>query len=196
MSSGRHSPRTATRPLEEGTPTQRAIARAARELFERSGYEGTSVREIAAAAGVDAALVIRHYGSKEELFVRVIGFDEHFAPQLDGPLELVGTRLADYVLDPTHDRMRRTLTALLYASDHQNVRTDLQATMRRLLVDRLSARMHGADTVLRAWLVSAQLLGLVHSWDAVDTDHATAAQRTHVANLYGAAIQQLITPPT
>lgn len=36
-------------------------------LFGRDGYDATSVRSIAAAAGVSAALVIHHFGSKEAL---------------------------------------------------------------------------------------------------------------------------------
>lgn len=180
--------------IKAGSPTQRAIAVAARALFEEKGYERVSIREIAASAGVDPALVMRHYRSKEELFVRVIGFDEHFAPRLDGPLDTIGYRLAAYLLDPRHAQMRRTLTALLYASGHDVVRTDLQGTMQRLLVDTLSARLEGDDRTTRAWLVSAQLLGLTHSWDAVDGGRVSAAERTRVAALYGAAIQQLITP--
>lgn len=171
-----------------------AIARAARELFENKGYGAVSIREIAAAAGVDPALVIRHYHSKDELFVRVIGFDEHFAPRLDGPLETVGERLAAYLLDPAGAQMRRTFTAFVRASDHEAVRIDLQGNMSRLLVQKLSERMSGDDTVLRAWLVSAQLVGLIHSWDSVGGDEATPEDRARVARLYGAAIQRLITP--
>lgn len=181
-------------PQASETPTQRAINHAARELFEAKGYGRVSIREIAGAAGVDPALVIRHFGSKDELFVRAIGFDEHFAPHLDGPLDTVGQRLAGYLIAPAHARMRRTFTALVRASDHEAVRLDLQGTMRRLLVDKLSARMSGDDVVVRAWLVSAQLVGLIHSWDSVGGESASAADRCRVANLYGAAIQQLITP--
>ena len=188
------APSSAVRSLEDGTPTQRAIASAARELFVAKGYDGASIREIATAAGVDPALVMRHYHSKEELFVRVIGFDENFAPRFDGPLTSVGRDLAAYVLHPEHARMRRSLTALLYASDHAAVRTDLLGTMQRLLVEKLSPRMEGPDVLTRAWLVSAQLLGLVHSWDALAGTNVTAAGRERVADLYGAAIQQLITP--
>jgi TetR/AcrR family transcriptional regulator, regulator of cefoperazone and chloramphenicol sensitivity len=48
--------------------TARARIRdAALELFGRDGFAGASVRSIAAAAGVSPALIIHHYGSKEEL---------------------------------------------------------------------------------------------------------------------------------
>ncbi len=175
-------------------PTANAIAESARELFARDGYSATSIRDVARRAGVDPTLVMRHFGSKDELFVRVIGFDEHFAPHLDGKLETVGFRLATYLLDPAHDEMRRTFTALVRAADHEAVRLDLQGIIRRLLVDKLSARMSGPDAVVRAWLVSAQMVGLIHSWDQVGTDRTTPDGRRRVAKLYGAAIQQLITP--
>ncbi|CAB3745512.1 hypothetical protein LMG24238_07644 [Paraburkholderia sediminicola] len=49
-----------------------ALLRSARRAFARSGYEATSVREIARASGVDPALVGHHYGSKEALWIAVV----------------------------------------------------------------------------------------------------------------------------
>ena len=44
-----------------------AIRIAAMKLFAERGYAGVTVRQIASAAGVSPALVIHHYGSKENL---------------------------------------------------------------------------------------------------------------------------------
>ncbi|MGE2833331.1 TetR/AcrR family transcriptional regulator [Mycobacterium sp. SMC-4] len=44
------------------------IIKAARRVFEQTGYEGARTRDLAAAAGVNEALLYRHFGSKEELF--------------------------------------------------------------------------------------------------------------------------------
>ncbi|HYS67584.1 MAG TPA: TetR/AcrR family transcriptional regulator [Paraburkholderia sp.] len=49
-----------------------ALLRSARGAFARSGYEATSVREIARVSGVDPALVAHHYGSKEALWIAVV----------------------------------------------------------------------------------------------------------------------------
>lgn len=49
-----------------------ALLRSARGAFARSGYEATSVREIARASGLDPALVAHHYGSKEALWIAVV----------------------------------------------------------------------------------------------------------------------------
>lgn len=56
-----------------GSPeTRRALVDAARTLFMQRGYEATSVRAIAGAAGVDAAMVNHCFGGKEALFQAVM----------------------------------------------------------------------------------------------------------------------------
>ena len=49
-----------------------AILGAARKLFARSGYDGVGLREIAMEAGVTAMLVNRYFGSKEQLFAKIL----------------------------------------------------------------------------------------------------------------------------
>jgi AcrR family transcriptional regulator len=44
------------------------ITQAARQVFEQTGFDGARTRDLAAAAGVNEALLYRHFGSKEELF--------------------------------------------------------------------------------------------------------------------------------
>ncbi|MCI3276871.1 TetR family transcriptional regulator [Streptomyces cylindrosporus] len=179
---------------EAATPTQRAIAEQAHRLFHERGYSGTSIRDIASAAAVDPSIVMRHFHSKAELFARVIGFDAHFTPRLDGPLETLGERLVEYLLAPEHAEMRRTFTVLLRAVDHEAIRLELGQAMSRLMVEELGARLEGADAMTRAWLVSAQLMGLVQAWDAIEHESSTGDGRTRLVRLYGPAIQQLITP--
>lgn len=71
----RRSAESATTPvLRKSDRTRASILEAARALFAQRGYDGTTVRDVASEAGVDAALVIRYFGSKEELFVRATEF--------------------------------------------------------------------------------------------------------------------------
>ena len=49
-------------------PARERLAKAAAEVFAKSGYHGASLRDIAAQGGADKALVIRYYGGKEGLF--------------------------------------------------------------------------------------------------------------------------------
>ena len=56
-----------------GSPDTRAeILAVAREQFASRGYAGTSMRAVAAAAGVDAALVHHYFGTKDDLFVAAL----------------------------------------------------------------------------------------------------------------------------
>ena len=55
--------------------TRAAILAAAQALFAEQGYERTTVRDVAARAEIDPALVIRYFGSKEGLFARAAVFD-------------------------------------------------------------------------------------------------------------------------
>jgi len=63
----------ARRGRRPGSPDTRAgILAEARALFSVQGYAGTSVRAIAAAASVDAALVHHYFGTKDELFLAAL----------------------------------------------------------------------------------------------------------------------------
>ncbi len=59
------------------------------------------MRRIAAAAKVDPALVIRHYGSKELLFLETMQWDGDEDDVFGGPLEQLGITIADYVVRST-----------------------------------------------------------------------------------------------
>ena len=59
--------------------TRGRILEAALQLFAKNGYAGTSIREIAAAAGVQSASLYAHFPSKEHILAElaVIGHEEH-----------------------------------------------------------------------------------------------------------------------
>jgi AcrR family transcriptional regulator len=73
-----HAITTVTRRRPRGRPScsdasgADALLRSARKAFARSGYEATSVREIARTSAVDPALVAHHFGSKEALWIAVV----------------------------------------------------------------------------------------------------------------------------
>ncbi|MDA0165339.1 TetR/AcrR family transcriptional regulator [Solirubrobacter ginsenosidimutans] len=63
---------SAPRRRRDAAATREAVLIAAREVFAEFGYDGAGTREIAAAAGVDARLIGRYFGSKEGLFTEVV----------------------------------------------------------------------------------------------------------------------------
>src|SRR3954468_4972611 len=54
------------------TTTREGILDSARHLFASRGYDGTTIRGIATAAGVDPALVHHYFGSKDQLFLAAV----------------------------------------------------------------------------------------------------------------------------
>ena len=60
-------------------PARRArggpILDAARSLFATRGYEQTTIRAVAAQAGIDASMVMRYFGSKAGLFAAAATID-------------------------------------------------------------------------------------------------------------------------
>lgn len=88
-----------TRGRPRGHPDTKArIATAARELFLEHGYKATTVRTIAAAAGVDSALISYHFGSKQGLFGQSLNLRCVESTALDQALQGDRAGLADRLL--------------------------------------------------------------------------------------------------
>lgn len=126
-----------------GNPdTRTAILAAARERFAASGFGGTTIRSVAAAAGVDPALVHHYFGSKDDLFVAALELPVDpravMAEQVVGPIEGAGERL---------------LRALLAVWDDPQVQPALLAMVRRLVEP-------GGDALFREGFLPVVLLPL------------------------------------
>lgn len=175
-----------------GLSTKDLIAASAKRLFEEHGFAGVTVRAIANDAGADPSLVIRHFGSKEQLFLAVVGLRGYVAPPIPGPLESLGERLVRFMLAKEQDEFRTHLAGMVRASDREAIREGLRLLLRRMFVDSLVAVMSGPDRESRAQLISAQLGGLVQSSATVDGEVIPAIGRERVVELYGRAVQALI----
>src|SRR5271163_3700846 len=57
---------------EQRRRTEARILDAATQVFFSAGYDRATIRAVASAAGVDAGLVMHYFGSKQELYRRVI----------------------------------------------------------------------------------------------------------------------------
>lgn len=153
-------------PRAESGDTRDRILGAAREEFSERGYEKTSVRGIAKAAGVDSALVHHYFGTKEQVFEAAVSVA--FAPALaapdaiaEGPLDTVGERLTRFVLGVWENPATRTPLLAIVRSAVNN--DTAAAVFRRLvaaqLLRRIAARLDVPDAELRAELAAAQLVG-------------------------------------
>lgn len=175
------------------TPTQSAIWDAALRLFSENGYAATSVRDIGAAAGVDPSLVIRHFGSKEQLFLDTMQLDLAANPLTTAPLETLGESFINLVLT-TDEHVRGVFIALLRASGSDGISSQLREAHEQSFVAPLRDRMTGPDADIRARLAAALVGGLLYAvWVAGD-EQLLAADHDDVVRRYGALLQSLITP--
>ncbi|MGW2826839.1 TetR/AcrR family transcriptional regulator [Streptomyces sp. NPDC001443] len=153
-------------PRAESADTRERILGAAREEFSERGYEKTSVRGIAKAAGVDPALVHHYFGTKEQVFEAAI--EVAAGPVLNGPAAVaegppdeVGERLTRFMFGVWENPATRTPLLAIVRSAVNN--ETAAAVFRRLVVSQLLGRIAGRldlpDAELRAELAAAQLVG-------------------------------------
>ncbi len=152
-----------------GNPdTRNEIVATARRLFAESGYDKTSVRDIAAAAGVDPALIRHYFGSKAELFRTTVGWplapDDLVARITGGGRGEIGARLTRVFLEAWERPDSRTplLAILRGAATHHESTTLVRQFMQNQLYPRLARALQGLDTELRIDLAMGQLLGIAY----------------------------------
>jgi AcrR family transcriptional regulator len=146
----------------DAAATRQAILEAATRRFAAQGYERAGVREIAADAGVTAALVNRYFGSKERLFAEVIERALDMGNLLEGRRGELADHLARLMVYGREDSLDRVYTPLLLllrsAAEPGAVkvfRRDLNRTELPLLAEQIG----GDDAPVRAVMVMAQLTG-------------------------------------
>ena len=146
-------------PRSEGT--RRAILGAARATFAARGYEQTTIRAVAARAGVDASMVMRYFRSKAGLFTAAVTMDLQVPDLRSVSASRRGELLVRHFIsrweDPLHDD---ELIALLRTGvTSETVAERLQAVLGQLITEPIAA-LANERAAERGTLIAAQLLGL------------------------------------
>ncbi|MBZ6176477.1 TetR family transcriptional regulator [Streptomyces olivaceus] len=189
-------------PRTESAGTRDRILTTAREEFSERGYEKTSVRGIAKAAGVDPALVHHYFGTKEQVFAAAV--EVAFAPALeapgaiaDGPLAEVGERLTRFILGVWENPATRTpLLAILRSAVNNETAA---AVFRRLIADqvlyRVAAQLDLPDAELRVELAAAQLVGCAMLRYVVKLEPLASADAEQIVARLAPVVQGHLTGP-
>ncbi|MFF3215154.1 TetR family transcriptional regulator [Streptomyces sp. NPDC002886] len=141
-----------------GGQTKAAILRAARERFAAQGYERTTIRGVAADAGIDPSMVMRYFGNKEGLFDAALAVDLRLPDLAAVPAGELAQALVRHFVerwegDPADDAL---LVLLRSAVTHEAA----AARMREVFAAQVAPAL-GPDRGERvAGLVATQLLGL------------------------------------
>jgi AcrR family transcriptional regulator len=192
------APRRGRRPC--APDTRAAILAAAREQFAASGYGGTTIRAVAAAAGVDAALVHHYFGTKDDLFVAAL--------ELPVDPRVV---LAPAIAEGPDGAGERMLRVFLSVWDNPELRLPLIGLARgmfdpvgqRLLRDGfLPAVLAPIGVALgvdrpevRMPLLASQILGLIVVRYVLEVEPVASMPAEEVVALYAPTVQRYLTGP-
>ncbi|WP_425459904.1 TetR/AcrR family transcriptional regulator [Lentzea flaviverrucosa] len=149
-----------------GEDTKAALVAAAREVFIEKGYDGATVRAIAAKAGVDAAMVNHWFGGKEGLFAQSVlqlPFDpaEILKRVLDGPAEEAGERIIRTFVTVWDATGGGTFSALIRSVTSQpEVAGALKSFLVNAIFKNVLAELGAEQHELRATLCATQMVGL------------------------------------
>ncbi|AGA31213.1 TetR/AcrR family transcriptional regulator [Singulisphaera acidiphila] len=164
--------------------TREAILEAATSRFASNGYGGSGVREIAADAGVTAALVNRYFGTKEGLFAEVIERAFDSGDLLGGARADLAARLARRMVfgrEDAKDISRTPMLLLLRSATEPRAAELLRANLDRTFMRPLAKILGGPDAEVRAGFVAAQITGFATLDQMIQTEAFTGIDREQLA---------------
>jgi AcrR family transcriptional regulator len=183
------------------TITREAILDAARRLFAEAGYEQTSIRAIAADAGVNAALVMHFFGSKEALFQAAVTWpvDPADLAQLlaaAGPNGL-GSRLARTFLTlwDAPESCQPMLALLRSAMGDEGFARLLREFVVTQLFRYLADVIEGPDRELRVELCASHLLGVAVMRHVLRAEPVASAPVDELVARVGPVLDRYLQPP-
>ncbi|MGN9804129.1 TetR/AcrR family transcriptional regulator [Micromonospora sp. L32] len=190
--------RTGRRP---GNPdTRQAILAAARTTFAERGFDAASIRVIAAAAGVDPALVHHYFGSKEELFRATVEIPldpaELLPVVLAGGVDGVGERLVRTFLGVWDSPAGKAAVALLRSAVNNDwtarlLREFLVTQVLRRVLDHLD--VPPAELPLRGSLVATQMIGLAMMRYVIRLEPVASTDPETLVAALGPTVQRYLT---
>ncbi|WBO61987.1 TetR/AcrR family transcriptional regulator [Streptomyces camelliae] len=173
--------------------TEARILECARELFAEKGFDRTTIRAVASAAGVDPALVMQYYGSKRELFTQAVQAIPA-VPAVTDAGALVDELLATLGLE-LGGLPEGALAMLRSMLTDPSAAEQARGTLGRQ-IDGIAAALPGVeDPGLRAALVVTTLLGITIGHQLLDLAPLREAPADRVAGILRPAIKALTEQP-
>lgn len=191
------TPRTGRRPGNPGT--RERILDAARRGFAETGFDRTSIRSIAAAADVDAALVHHYFGTKRALFLAAIAIPADpkvvLAGVVDGPVDELGERFLRAVLGVWESPHRGALLAAYRAALSGDSVGVVRSFLTDIVLDEIGHRVDApaGSAPIRTALVASQLAGLLISRYLLELDPLATLDTDEVVALLAPTLQRYLT---
>ncbi len=182
-----------------GTSREKLLA-AASALFAERGYDRTTVREIAARAGVNQALLFRHFGSKQGLFGEVVAHGGHEQLRGTPPERLAETALRSLLHPPAAGSAQapgvsRSLATLLRSVGGGDEVSAVVSALGDEYARVLATLSTAEDRELRADLALSWLLGIGLMRVVVGRRPLADADPDRVCRLVTDALDRLLAEP-
>ncbi|OBJ16568.1 hypothetical protein A5659_19975 [Mycobacterium sp. 1165196.3] len=175
--------------------TRNAILTAARQMLASRGYEATTIRAVAAAAGIDPSMVMRYYGNKEGLFAAAVDVDLHLPDAAALPREQVGKLLAHHVISRWEGALSDEFITLLLRSAGTNSAAAEQFRLifeQQLLTFVQGLVGRGRQARRRAAMVSTQVLGVAYCRYILELPAVTELDGETLASTLGPVLQHYL----
>jgi AcrR family transcriptional regulator len=190
--------RTGRRPGNSGT--RQAILDAARRAFAERGYQQASIREVAAMAGVDPALVHHFFGRKQDLFVAAVEFpvnpfEAFIALVNEEDRETLGERLLGLFLSvwDRPDQRSPVLAMIRSAVSDERAAAMLREFMTEAVLGPIARELGTPDARLRTNLVASQLVGLIMARYVIRIEPLASTPAPVLVAAIGPNLQRYIT---
>jgi AcrR family transcriptional regulator len=171
--------------------TEERILAAARATFAERGFERATIRAIAAAAGIDPALVIQYFGSKQELFSQAVR--QPVAAPPDGDLDALTEELLTRItskIGPTPEASLAMIRSMLtYPEATEQARATLDSQ-----IAEMGSAIGLEHPELRAALMISTLLGVTIAHQLLDLTALRDVPPDRIAALLRPALQELAGP--
>lgn len=177
--------------------TETAILDVARELFASSGFERTTIRAVAAGAGVDPALVMQYYGNKEGLFAAATRWPGEHQRILSATSDNLAAAAIDDLLAHFEEGDDHEAAVALMRSclTHPSALTAMRDEVMCERKDAVAAALEGDDVELRAGLFAACMVGLGMARYMIKMEPVASASREDLHRLMDPVLRALVAPP-
>jgi AcrR family transcriptional regulator len=182
-----------------GEDTRQAIVDAARTEFATRGYEGTTMRGVARAAGVDPRLVHHYFDSKDVVFAAAMELPvrphEIVDQVLVGEVEELGERLVGFFFTiwDTPAGRERIVALLASALTSPDAARLLREFLTREIFGRIASRLGSDDPQLRAALAASQMVGVIVARYVVRIEPLASAEPEDLVPILAPTIQRYLT---
>jgi AcrR family transcriptional regulator len=175
------------------------ILASAREMFARNGIDKTSIRAVAADAGVDPALVHHYFGTKRQLFAAAIRIPVNpmqvLGPLRETPIQELGYRLPSLLLPLWDSEMGKGFIAELRSALAGSGVSLFRAFLQEVIAVEVGSRVDNppGTGMIRIQFVATQLVGVVMARYILELEPFKSLPVEQIAETIAPNIQRYLT---